>query len=338
MRLLNTALVFLSLLFVSGPLASETRKLSGSDAPEFSAAVSAWLNGEDLTALKSLAQLSREGNSAAQILLASIASRRNMIAHVTSDLPRKDRIALLRIPTGLSGKSWLTEAQNEEPLAAALLQVNRVGEEAPAIASLIEFGEPRTALLAAESMLYQGQARELIDVLQGLDDQLPEEAEFLLTWALTQAADPVVRRYGGSARIPRSYFRINRIDISNIVWAPPETKDFFEDKAIRDAVVRLSGKVDSWTPIRQFCDRNCASSVGTCTALGANMMIQGPFPLSSPLESVIPNTLYWGSPRIEGDLARAVRDMSAAGRHLSEVDACFVGAMEATQTQHGYLR
>ena len=263
-----------------------------------------------------------------------------MIAHITPELPRKDRIALLRIPKGLSGKSWLTEAQGKEPLAVALLQVNRIGEEAPAIAALIELGEPRTALLAAESMLYQGQARELIAVLQGLEDQLAEEAEFLLDWALAQAADPVTRSYGGSARVPRSYIRGDRFDISSVVWGPPETREIVEDKAIREAVIRLSGKVESWTPIRQFCDRNCASSAGACTTLGASMMTQGPFAMNSPLESVIPNTVYWASPRIEGDLARAVRDVSGEGRgrYLGKVDACFPKAMEEKQTRHGYGR
>lgn len=50
----------------------QSSEISGSETEAFTNAVETWLAGDDLAALRSLAQLSREGNTAAQILLASI--------------------------------------------------------------------------------------------------------------------------------------------------------------------------------------------------------------------------------------------------------------------------
>ncbi|MCX8954030.1 hypothetical protein OU790_11345, partial [Ruegeria sp. NA] len=89
--------IFVSALLCLSPIVafSEVPSLQGQDAPEFIEAVQAWLDGEDLAALRSLSDQAQNGNAAAQILLANIASRSSFHAHVTSEMGRKDRIALL---------------------------------------------------------------------------------------------------------------------------------------------------------------------------------------------------------------------------------------------------
>jgi hypothetical protein len=312
--------------------------ISGSNAREFTAAVEDWLDGDDLEALEAFAVLSRDGNPAAQILLAGIATRGHFHTHVTSELGRTERVALLRVPGGLSGKSWLTTAESTEPLATALLQATRIGEKAPAISALIDFGEPEEALLAAQSMLYQGEATALIEVLQGMDAKLPPEAGALLAWALFQSENEDSGRFGGSARIGSSILEDERFELSEMVWVPPTPIEILEDPERRNDVIRLSDQVVSWTPLNRFCDQRCPTSAGSCKAVGASLLASvGPFAMRSPRMSIITNERYWNSPRVEGDLARSIVDLSRYQEDaFDSVDACFMDAMSELQAEHGY--
>jgi hypothetical protein len=339
-------LAILCTVFLAGPSTAEPRMLNGSAMPEFQSAVETWLNGHDLEGLQALADLSRTGNTVAQILLAGIADRGTLHTHVTADLPRKERVALLRIPKGLSGKSWLTEAMVDEPLATALLQVRKVGEKAPAIGALIEYGEPFEALLAASSLLQIGEAEKLYPVLIGREDLLPEEADPILIWTVFQKKyNKKYGKYAGSNFVASLILKDNRYLTSEFAWLPPSpplNPDAVgrpvpvDQKAVKrwGNAVQLSGEVRTWTPIRTYCEQHCASKVKECTALGARYLI-GVFPLRSPRESIVSNERYWSSPRIEGDLARNVPDVSRIGGWpYGDTDSCFVSSMKVTQAQH----
>jgi hypothetical protein len=95
MRILFALILFLT------PLAT-TAQPAGHDDPRFQAAVQAWLDDKDQTALPALAALATEGNTVAQILLGRIANR--PMSRWLANMNRKDRNALLRAPGGLSGK------------------------------------------------------------------------------------------------------------------------------------------------------------------------------------------------------------------------------------------
>lgn len=313
--------------------------ISGSSAPEFQTALSLWLNGEDMKALEGLAQAARSDNRAAQILLAGIANRGKLHAHVTGALPRKDRVSLLRIPQGLSGQSWLTAAQADEPLATALLQATRIGEKAPAIAALFVLGEPQQAMLAAQSMLFQGEAAELITVLEGLDETLPDEASVLLAWSVYQNANADSGRYVGSARVGSVLSGDSRFHVYELAWQTPPPKFLIEDEALRDTALRLSGEVAAWTPVRQFCDANCTDTVAPCTVVGASLLgMDGPFPMRSPAESLISNDDYWESARIQADLARSTLDVRSFRDYLGTIDMCFFDQMTPLQAEYGFKR
>ena len=330
--------LFMSALLCLSPIAalSDTHSLQGEDAPEFKEAVQAWLNGDDLAALRELSEQAQQGNTAAQILLASIASRSSFHSHVTSDLDRKERIALLRKSGGLSGKSWLTEAQLSEPLALALLQVSRIGEKAPAISALVEFGEPLTAMIAAQSMLLNGEAEELISVLQGLDASLPREADVLLGWALFQASQGKDTRYAGSARVSGTLSGDDRFLASELAWGGYSISQAEENPELLSKALVASGKVRAWTPMRRFCEEQCASTLNHCT-LTAGMLSTSPLTPRSPLESVVSNEAYWASDRVFGDLARSTLDLSWAGVPSDDIpDACFLREMKRLQEVEGH--
>lgn len=317
----------------------EARDISGQGQPAFAEAVQLWLDGSDLAALEALSSLAKSGNTAAQILLAQIASRGHMHVQVTSDLSRKDRISLLRIPKGLSGKSWLTEARNTEPLATALLQSRKIGQKGPAIAALIEYGEPTAALLAAQSLLFQGEATELLEVLEGLDAKLPQEASVLLLWALSQSESSNSGRYVGSARIGTLVLGEETRRKYELAWTVASPRALVEDPDLRANVIRLSDDVRSWAPLRNFCDANCKDSRQSCTAVGSSALsAAGPFSLRSPAESIIPNDVYWSSARAEADLVRQIRDVKSWHNwtDFTEINSCFFDKVEVAQAIHGH--
>lgn len=335
--LFHCLIIFLSF----APMRAGADSLPGHDDPAFGATVDAWLNGDDLEALGSLAQLSRDGNTAAQILLASIANRAHMHVHVTGDLTRKDRVALFRIPGGLSGKSWLSEAEKASPLATALLQSKSANTKAPAIAALVELGEPLSALLAAQSMLFQGEADELIRVLHGLNDKLPKEATALLLWAKEQLDGQGYWRNVGSARVPSQFFGNRAFDVSELSWVAPNPRELDENAELRDVAEANYHQVSSWTPMKIFCQKHCASEVPRCTVTGmSTMWLAGPFAMRSPLETVIPNEAYWASPRIEGDLARQIPDLARWNDASAKqgADYCFYKKMADLQVLHGHAK
>ncbi|WP_299968913.1 hypothetical protein [uncultured Roseobacter sp.] len=342
MRHILRSLCFALTITVSGPAISDDRQIVGEDAPAFLIAQNAWLAGEDLTALRQLAQLSQDGNAAAQILLAQIATRGNMHAHVTGEMSRAERIDLLRVPQGLSGKSWLTVAAQTEPLAAALLQVARIGEKPAAIATLIELGEVETALLAVSSISQPEYARDLLDVIAGLEHLLPDEAAQAFAWPLYAAQNKGATGHTGSARsIPRVR-QDGTITLADRAWIMPTPREYFDFDGRFEEIARISGKVAPWTPVYRFCKDNCAASVDSCAAVGASMLFfSGPFGLRSPAQSIIPNDVYWASARMEGDLARAIPDLRYRGPENSDsglpsLNICFWEKMSQAQVVHGY--
>lgn len=340
MMVVKAAGLVLGLAALTISTVSKAENLEGVETPEFVESVEMWLDGKDEKALSHLAALSREGNVAAQILLASIARRSNMHMHVTSKLSRKERIELLRIPEGLSGKSWLIKAQETEPLATALLQATRAREKGPAVSALIKYGEPLTGLLVAQSMLLQGQAAELIEVLQGLDEHLPREAVVILLWALRQQSADENGQYVGSARHSSLFFDKQISQAEVLAWAGPSPMDYVENPDYFQSVRELTEQVPSWTPMRDFCERNCPSTVPICTAVGVSELSSaGPFAMRSPLESVISNERYWDSPRVEGDLARQIKDANLWRRpEFQALSSCFFLGMRGAQKEHGFAK
>ena len=93
--------------------------MKGQDAPRFQEALALWLAEDDETALPEFAALAAEGNRAAQVLLAHIDVAVPLQGPWLASLPRAERIALMRQPGGVSGKSWMAAAAVDTPLAAA---------------------------------------------------------------------------------------------------------------------------------------------------------------------------------------------------------------------------
>ncbi len=306
-------------------------------APDFEVTVENWLDGHDLQSLTELGQLARNENVAAQILLARIAQRPNTFSHITKDLSRKEKISLMRKPGGLSGKSWMSEAAKTSPLALAFIQSSSKDDKSEALAQLFEKGETQSAIMVGYTLVQQGEADLVIEVLAEQIGQLPLEA-----FALVEAAKAMSRskygRYVGSASMYGSSLSSQPSSRLRLEWAPPSLLSLIEDPKAREVAIEFALDVTTWTPIKNFCSNECTASVKSCTALGASFLLfNGPFPLRSPSESFVSNEKYWNSARISGDLARSYGDLRRYDpTKLNQIDACFIPAMIKYQRVHGF--
>ncbi len=138
----------------------------GDQDPRFSDALETWLSGaDDLGALRSLSVLGNDGNTAAQITLGLILRQGNTLYEATKDLPEEERRWIRRKKDGRFGKSWMTVAAADHPLAA-LLTKRGVTDFAAYAMSLADAGAIRTAIKA--TMISIGQSNR-IDALRAFN-------------------------------------------------------------------------------------------------------------------------------------------------------------------------
>jgi hypothetical protein len=127
------------------PLAAEPSAVCGQDDPRFAAALALWLDDDEAEALPALAALAAEGNRAAQMLLALIDANPPVQGPWLVRRPRAERLALLRAPGGLSGRSWMEEAATDTALARLWVE-RRSSATMPATAlAFAAIGEERAA-------------------------------------------------------------------------------------------------------------------------------------------------------------------------------------------------
>lgn len=312
-----------TLLIATMPLRAEP--IPGSEAPDYEAAVAAWLAGEDdLAVLTSLSELARAENAAAQMLLARIGELPHLVTHVTGNMPRAERIALLRSPGGLSGRSWMISAAQHVPLAQAFVDSTGQDTRVDSLRILYEAGEVAAATRSLPGLLAYG-TEDLVRAMQDLD-VMPDEARVLI------AAAAATELYWASGE---------RIDIANpisdrrppelaLIWRPVTPREWQEDPATRELALAHSLNIASLAPLRAFCASECQGELGACMAAGASLLAvsAAPLPFASPSETLIPTETYWDSPRFDADLRRllsGIADPEAQPGYVA-MNACFMQA------------
>lgn len=323
----------LSVLMPSRPAQSkpDLAPISGSESVAYQDAVNLWLSGDDLPALQALSELANSGNAAAQILLARIGADTKLHKHVTAQLPRKERVSLLRKPGGLSGKSWLVTAQEQEPLAGAMHQLGQIGENPDAVRILLDQGELYLAANASERLLWLGKAAEVIEVYKGVS-QVPELAKPVIKMAKKRKGEMA---YVGSAKVPG----VVLVDISSappnvaIEWFGVDFKMLRNRDGYLEFILKHLDSVESWTPLRSFCDRRCASTRDACIVTGGMFATQdaGRFSFISPSQRLISNKDYWSSPRMDQDIIRSYSSIPVFQKDARQIDACFVSAVSGEE-------
>ncbi|MGG7645672.1 hypothetical protein ACQ5SP_12765 [Rhodovulum sp. YNF3179] len=137
--------VFLAALLLAAPPARAADPVPGQDDAGFVSAVETWLEGDEAAALPVLADLAAEGNTAAQMLLALVDKMPELQGPWLSDRSRDERVALLRAPGGMSGKSWMRAAAAEAPLARLWVQLWSPDAPASLALGFARAGEARAA-------------------------------------------------------------------------------------------------------------------------------------------------------------------------------------------------
>lgn len=180
-----------ALMALALPLQAQVRPLAGQQDPAFQGALDAWLSGDEAQALPALAALAAADNRAAQVLLGLIDVTPQYQGRWLYALPRADRIALMRAPSGgsggVSGQNWLRLAAEQEPLAAAWVQLWDGNAKAEVMLEFARLGEESAARTAAKRL-----ARREAKGFGALADE-PEFPPFAIGLAIRdwQTTDPV---------------------------------------------------------------------------------------------------------------------------------------------------
>ncbi len=336
-----TAIVWASSVWADRPV------IQGENAEAFQDARAAWLDGDDLPALKALKVLAEDGNTAAQILFARIAEEPHMHRHVTSNLTRKDKAVFLRQPGGISGISWLEAAKENSELAEYLVlaklpfsieeredgsKYSPGAEEA--VLGLLIFGESDMATEAVFK-LYDGNfLRPTLDLLtryQADLDPIAEpvrvslEAVNAVIYADEDESLSAVDVYSHYAErmdevAPEIHLGASRMKISQVVY----------DETRQTEIKQYAERVRTWKPLAQLCEASCPTSYSDCLLAGAVSI--GPtsrFPFASPVQSIISTEDYWSSPRMRSDTARRLAEVDQYFELGADFDQCFAETVTA---------
>jgi len=332
---------------IAGVAWADVPAISGQNDPAFLEAKEAWLDGDDLPALKSLKVLAESGNAAAQILFARIAEEPHMHRHVTGNLTRKDKNVFLRQPGGISGTSWLEAAKGESGLASALL-LSKVGytsqkrsdgssyspEAQASVEALLKYGESDIATEVVFKLFDGFFFRHTLDLIDAFDDQLDPIVEPIrLSTEQSLAAIDVLDQEGAIESDLFAMFKDQRDALApEILLAGTHStmSNIGQDQDVQSFIKTHAEKVDSWTPLREMCEISCAPTYSECLLAGAASMSAGrKFPFASPAQSLISTQEYWDSARIRGDAARRMFEVQQRFEVGASFDQCFAETVTA---------
>jgi hypothetical protein len=294
-------------------------EVSGRNDPRFQAALELWLSDDDETALPEFAGLAVEGNRAAQILLAHIDAARPLQGPWLAALPRAERVALLRQPGGLSGRSWMPAAAADTPLAAAWVALwNASGRDEPRIArAFAEMGEDRAVRMTLIAMSLR-ERQGLADLAE--EPFYPPSLRFLVwrDWARDPATEPRIAA-----------------EIAALLPGDPQIATITgEHPGAAERAAWLAEAAPA-APLRAFCAATCPDNVSRCLD-AAFAFHAGPelADFGSPVESLVPSATWETSPRGRAMVLRRTLplDPHQRSRTLAEIaalDACFGAALAA---------
>lgn len=330
--------IFLATLALVFGLATANAQIAGQNDPQFKAALTQWLDGEDLAALTALSELAKADNRAAQVFLGRVNEATHTHSHVTGPMERKARIALMRQIGGLSGKSWLKAASEDVPLAVAFLQSKVIKEKPAAIKALLDMGEVTAALMPLASLIQSGKLAEANILLAHA--KLPKHVMYLQALANRDAA--FIAKHGpvlGSGGWPRSLNLVpNNVEAENslFLWEGfrwDSTEVGHTRRLMPDAFPESLLDSPYYAPLKALCRARCGNDVPNCMrGLSVHQSFYGTplwITLASPVETLLSTSDYNTSTRLEDDLIRLMRSTSREPRLMKKYDQCAYQAVFA---------
>jgi len=312
------ALTALCALSLAAP--SHAQPIPGAQDAAYIAARDQWLQGDDLAALQALSALANAENSAAQMLLSQIAGDVHTHQHLTADMPRRERIALLRQTVGISGRDWMQSAATMHPLAQVYWASRSPERDAMVAAQrLLRLGivaeDRRTAFYEIAELLYAGEWEEAEASAHALRPYLGIAADVLLANALSAQRPGLVRVPAGittnaqfDAYLAELASPQARIEAEGLLGVIPY-REVESNTATAAALVEQSSGLQ---PLVAFCADNCGGSQPGClvsAAIAISRSANGYLPFASPLPVLISDADYQNSARFSAD----IRALLAAG-------------------------
>ena len=301
------------------PLAAEP--IAGQSDPAFVAALEAWLQDDEASALPVLADLAGSGNSAAQLLLGLLDKRPELQGPWLSSMSREDRIGVMRAPGGISGRNWLHAAARSVPLAALWLRLQATDATPGLVLEMAQAGEPRAARVAVLAL--RSRQERGLETIAGAPD-FPAAMRFAVWEAALPGAglEALGQRAGAEAE--------------NLEPGDPqrEMAGLSDDPNQREGWFRTSAVAE---PIDALCTALCPETWDTCTeaALISVGGYRGLMSHGSPVEALIDTDRFAASTKAQSGLLRAaLLRWSGGARELfigraTGWDACLGAALQA---------
>lgn len=308
------------LLVFAGIPAMAEDMIPGADAPELKFAIHRWLQNDEEFAFSAFAALARNGNQAARLMLGVIDKTPSLQGPWLAHLSRDDRIALLRQPGGLSGRSWL-HALADQPHGAAWLALMTPETGPQVIDAFKALGESRAA-------------REALVILAsrahpGLRELDPARIERDLIYLLWRGADDARHAELLDHVAPESPQRA----LMNGTLDTAQLEGWLADS-------------DVGAPLDAVCSEYCAATRAACLSGGYMALAShnALLTLGSPVEALIPQDRFLAEPRGRSSvLRRMLQTHDARGRRaliaqLRDHDACLADVLDAEAALYRYRR
>jgi hypothetical protein len=293
----------------------------GQNDPRFRAALDLWLAEDDETALPEFAALAAGGNRAAQVLLAHIDATMPLQAPWLASLPRAERIALMRQPGGVSGRSWISAAATDTPLAAAWSALWSAADrdEVEVPRAFAAMGEPRAVRMALTAMSLH-KSRGFAAMAD--DPSFPKSMRFLIwrEWLANPATEPLVAA-----------------EIAALPLGDPQIATVTGRQASASERAAWLAEATPARPLRALCSVTCPANPTSCVQAAAFAMTTGAdlgAEFGSPVESLIPSLAWEASPRGRASVLRRTLPIDPQQRayKIAEItgqDACLGAAVAA---------
>ncbi|MEM1299073.1 MAG: hypothetical protein AAGH68_07305 [Pseudomonadota bacterium] len=321
--------LLLCLILIALPARAEMP--AGHDDPRFQAAVAAWLDADDQASLPAFAALAREGNTAAQILLARIDMQRTHPGPWLKTLSQEELRTLFRKPNGKFPKSWLAVAADKSVLAAALQDSRFKDRDRRTLAKLIALGETRIAAQLASRLMNFAEYDAVIEAIHGRtnDPQLMEIASVAALYSASEQAR-MLRELKLNAttmgalqlllpsmleRLGIAEGEIDQQAMVEIAWAVSgRLPEGHGDRVIRNAFLESITRIPEGAALARLCKKACQQSFGSCFSMGMFVAggLSGLDKVGSPVQSLIPQKLYMASARAPEDTLNAMAGMAHA--------------------------
>ena len=312
-------------------------------------AIELWLEGDDIYSLSIMANLARDGNADARLLLARIETTELGPSPFRQSLRPEQSKHLFRAPgNGDIAKTWLSvEADLSNPLAQALRTAAQPEPNLALIKQLADMGEYQATDHPTRILALYGTTEEKAELLAA-PELLPDLKPYI-AYLLDQ---PEPRGDGLAALRHMTGQDISEINaetpgalgMAELLALGYGYGDHGDDNPFRPAVESWVMSATSTLPIRSLCDEQCGEEAHQCAF--AFMALSGGFyeaiRYDSPLETLIPQDRFLPSPRAQmmvlrrTAMARAETNLKWLGEaeEVAEMSQCAAEMVVAQRAQY----